>query len=95
MAKRFEWSDHECNRFCKVHYYFDFEYDSHMPLPHAWNIKTQAGWLHQTVFCGPPAWLPRKPQPLELEGMAMVCPHDPPQLTCNTCRRHEFRAIPV
>jgi hypothetical protein len=95
MSKRFEWSDHECSRYCKVHYYWDFETESHRPLPTSYNYLMTAGWVHQSVFVGPPAWNPKKPTPHQWEDMQVTCPHDPPQLTCNTCRRHEFRAVSI
>lgn len=91
--RRFNWADHECNQYCKVHYYWNFEHEQHRPLPTTYNYLTQAGWVNQTVFVGPPAWFPKRPTPEQWEAMRMVCPHDPPQLTCNTCRRHEFRAL--
>lgn len=95
MGKRFNWADHECNRWCKVHYYWDFESDMHMPLPNTYHFKAENGWHHATVFVGPPAYYPKKPSDLQWVNIRMICPHNPPQLTCNTCRRHEFRAIPV
>lgn len=93
--KRFDWTDHECNRYCKVHYYWDFEAEAHTPLPTSYNILTQAGWINQSVFTGPPGYNPRKPTPEQWDSMRMVCPHNPSQLTCNTCRRHEFRPLEI
>jgi hypothetical protein len=89
--KRFEWADHECSRWCKVHYYWHFEHDMHRPYPEIRNIliSTQ-GWHHVTVFVGPPAYYPKRRTPEQLQAMQMTCPHDPAQLTCQTCHRHDF-----
>lgn len=94
MTKRFEWSHPICNRWCKVHFWYNFVLSEHMPYPEVRNILTSThGWMHVNVHIGPPAWLPKRPSPVQLAGMEMVCPHDPPQLTCQTCRRHEFRPL--
>jgi hypothetical protein len=93
--KRFEWSDHLCTKYCKVHYYWDFDTENHRPLPTSYNILMQAGWMNQMVFCGPPAYYPKKPTPDQWEDMRRECPHIQMDLTCNTCRRHTFHALPV
>lgn len=88
--KQFNWADHECSRWCKVHYYWDFEMEDHFPLPNSYNIMTQAGWLRSTVFVGPPAWCPKKPTPDQWQQIRMVCLHTQKDLTCQTCHRHDF-----
>jgi len=84
-----------CDRFCKVHYYWDFETERHEPLPNAWGIKTQAGWKQQVVWVGPPGYHPYKPDKTQWENMRMDCPHEQADLTCNTCLRHTFRPYEV
>jgi hypothetical protein len=97
VSKRFDWGDHACSRWCKVHFWWDFEQDQHVayPQPVFWRQEGLPTWARCLVFIGPPAYYPKKPNPIELMGMRMACPHDPPQLTCNTCRRHHFHALPI
>lgn len=53
----------ECWRWCKVHYYWSFESEMHIPYPNGWNILTSRfGWENVTVFCGPPGYYPKKPR---------------------------------
>ena len=91
VSKRFEWTDRQCNRWCKVHNWYSFDLDMQVPYPETKNIQTSThGWLRIEVAVGPPAYYPKRPTPGQLAAMQMVCPHDPPQLTCQTCHRHDF-----
>jgi hypothetical protein len=82
-----------CDRFCKVHYYWNFETERHEPLPTSYNVKSSAGWRSQVVFCGPPGYLPRKPTKDQWEAMERECVHTQADLTCNTCLRHVFHPL--
>ncbi len=97
MGKRFEWAAHVCGRWCKVHFWWDFQQDCHVPYPQPvfWREEDLPTWARCLVFIGPPGYYPKRPSPLQWADMEAFCPHDPPQLTCNRCRRHEFRALQV
>lgn len=84
-----------CDRYCKVHWYWNFETRDHEPLPNAWNIKREAGWVRITVHVGPPGYFPKKPTYDESVNMRMTCPHKQIDLTCNTCLRHTFRPMEI
>lgn len=84
------------NRFCRVHFYYDFDAGMHLPLPNSWRYFTSTlNWVHVTVYCGPGAWLPKKPTYDEWEAMKRECPHPQMDLTCNTCLRHTFRPLEI
>jgi hypothetical protein len=103
--KRFEWASvvydthkrGECpNRWCRVHYFFNFQTNQHEMFPYAWRlISSIYGWKEVTVFCGPGAWEPKRPLPSHWSQMALVCPHDQMSLTCNYCQRHTFHPYEV
>lgn len=88
---------HECNKYCKVHYYWDFEADMHLPLPTSYNFLTSGfGWVTAPVFTGPPGYNPRKPTYDQSVNMLMHCPaHIQIDLTCDFCMRHTFRPYEV
>lgn len=94
---RFYWDTHSprstlCNKWCKIHRYYDFHARWHMWLPHTWNYHSNThGWRNVEVFVGPPGYYPKKPTPLQWEDIQRVCPHTQTDLTCNTCLRHTFR----
>lgn len=100
IRKRFEWSDlaydthtyKNCpNRYCRVHFYYEFDLGHHVPFPNAWNyLSSRRGWVSAMVHCGPSAWLPKKPTPDHLTDMSGHCPHEQIDLTCNYCLRHTF-----
>jgi len=80
-----------CDQYCKVHWFWDFDSESHVPYPRLWNIKMQAGWTKVTVYVGPPAYYPKKPTQEQMTNISAYCPHTQGDLTCNTCLRHTFR----
>jgi len=84
-----------CDRYCKVHYYWDFETERHESLPNTWNVKNQSGWRSQVVWVGPPGYHPYKPSSAEWEAMRRMCSHTQMDLTCNTCFRHTFRPMEI
>jgi 5-methylcytosine-specific restriction endonuclease McrA len=92
---------HVCNRWCRIHWYYDFETGMQESLPREFYFMTgppvngHNQWGKAWVVVGPPAYYPKKPTAEQWEDIRRVCPHDPPQLTCNYCRRHEFRALPI
>lgn len=91
MSKRFEWSDHVCSRWCKVHFWWDFEDDRHVEYPQPVWWRQDDAWARCLVFIGPPAYYPKKPTAEQLAVMNMRCPHTQGDFTCNTCLRHTFR----
>lgn len=85
-----------CDRFCKVHNYWDFESQQHLRLPTVYNIlSSRRGWVSQRVHVGPPAYYPRKPTYNQAVIMNMRCPHDQMDLTCSTCLRHTFHPLEI
>lgn len=84
-----------CTRWCKVHYYWDFDLEAHVPLPTTFNYKGETGWHHVTVYVGPPGYLPKKPNDSQWNSMLMVCPHEQMSSTCNTCFRHIFHPLEI
>lgn len=82
------------NRYCRVHFYWSFDLEMHLPFPEAWWIKTSThGWVNVEVFCGPGAWEPRSPTPDQWSDMRLTCPHVQIDLTCNFCLRHTFHPL--
>jgi len=84
-----------CDKYCKVHYYWDFETQRHEPLPTTYNVRSQAGWRSQVVWVGPPGYYPYRPTPRQLASFTRDCPHAQMDLTCNTCLRHMFRPMEI
>jgi len=84
-----------CDRWCKVHWYWNFDTERSEPLPTSYNIKSQAGWRNQVVWVGPPGYKPYKPLPPEWADMRQNCAHGQMDLTCNTCLRHMFRPLEI
>lgn len=82
-----------CDKYCKIHYYWDFNTERHEPLPQSWSVKSQAGWRDQVVWIGPPGYYPKRPVPSEWSQMALACPHEQLDLTCNYCLRHTFHPM--
>lgn len=83
-------------KFCRIHWFWDFQAGEHTPYPGAWNILTsRRGWVNQRVFCGPAAWMPKKPTRDHLSDMRHHCPHVQVDLTCNYCMRHTFRLLEI
>jgi hypothetical protein len=87
-----EWP-YACDRYCKIHYYWDFDAEAHQSLPNTWNMKSESGWRSQVVWVGPPGYYPKKPNRSEWDQVRMICPHEQMDLTCNTCLRHTFRPV--
>jgi hypothetical protein len=84
------------NRYCRVHNYYDFESKWHLPFPNTWNYHSNThGWVNATVHCGPLAWEPKRPMPSHWSQMALVCPHEQLDLTCNFCLRHTFHPYEI
>lgn len=82
------------NRFCRVHYFFNFQSDRHEPFPFEWSfLSSIRGWVTSTVRCGPGAWLPKKPTPDHLTDMQRHCPHPQMDMTCDYCLRHTFHPL--
>lgn len=91
MTKRFNWADHACDRWCKVHFWWDFDNSMHTQYPQPVYWRQHDVWARCLVFIGPPAYFPKKPTVDQWKAMRMTCPHDQGDLTCNTCQRHTFR----
>lgn len=89
-------AEHKCDRYCKVHYYWDFASDRHEPLPTTYNILTSSfGWLNAPVFVGPPGYYPRKPTQAQMTNMEAYCPHTQGGLACGYCLHHTFHPYEV
>jgi hypothetical protein len=84
-----------CDEYCKVHWYWDFEIEAHVPYPWErwWRQNNQ--WIRMRVHVGPPAYYPAKPTQEQMTNMEMHCPHEQMDLTCNTCLRHTFRPMEI
>jgi hypothetical protein len=87
--------EHKCDQWCKVHWYWDFHEDQHVPYPQSAFWRQDNAWARILVYVGPPAYYPKKPVPSEWSQMGLVCPHEQIMLTCNFCLRHMFRPIEV
>src|SRR4051812_9763921 len=84
------------NRFCRTHFYYDFDAGYHLPFPNEWSyLSSLRGWMNVTVYCGPGAWFPKKPTQEQMTNMVAYCPHTQGDLTCNTCLRHTFRLLEI
>jgi hypothetical protein len=81
-----------CDRWCKVHNYFDFNVGMHLSLPttHAFHSNTY-GWVRNSVYSGPPGYYPKRPDVRQWDSIRRACPHRQTDLTCNNCLRHMFR----
>jgi hypothetical protein len=84
-----------CDKFCKIHYYWNFDRERHERLPTAYNIRMQSGWRSSPVFVGPPGYKPYRPLPVEWVAIRRDCVHEQMDLTCNTCLRHMFRPLEI
>lgn len=79
-----------CLEWCKVHWYWDFQSQSRVPYPQEAYWRQDNGWARMVVYCGPPAYYPKKPDPGQQVAMHRMCPHEQMMLTCNHCLRHMF-----
>lgn len=92
---------HECWRWCKVHWYWDFKEEDHILLPAEFYyqdgppVNGKRQWVSVVVHVGPPGYCPKKPRPDQWQNMFMRCPHHQGDLTCNTCLRHSFRLLEI
>lgn len=86
--------DANCSRYCRVHRYYDFEFQTHARFPVTRNFHSNThGWLSRPVYVGPGAWLPKKPTQAQMTNMQANCPHTQGDLVCNGCLRHTFRLL--
>ncbi len=47
---------------CKIHWIWSFKLKNHVKYPEQFNIlSSRLGWLNVNVYCGPGAYLPKKP----------------------------------
>lgn len=82
------------HEWCRIHWWPDFNL-GRIRYPIEVYRKREGRWVTIDIYHGPAAYFPKKPTPDQWREMRAVCPHDPPQLTCDRCRRHEFRALQV
>ena len=59
-----------CPRWCKVHWWWDFESENHVRYPQTtyWQtgppVNGRRQWSKEVVIhCGPPAYYPKRPKP--------------------------------
>lgn len=64
-APPFNRDNHEagqCWRWCKIHHYWNFEVEDHVPFPARYNYHSNThGWVNAEVWCGPGGWYPKRP----------------------------------